>query len=73
MAKESGVTDVVVPKFDMHRHESKMTAKDVKLLARKYSIPLDLYPCDPTEVGKYAGGKIFNETFSEMKGWKDHF
>ncbi|GJR44924.1 hypothetical protein Tco_1313027 [Tanacetum coccineum] len=25
------------------------------------------------DLGKYAGGKIFNETFSGMKGWKDHF
>nr|GEY92387.1 hypothetical protein [Tanacetum cinerariifolium] len=49
MAKESGVADVIVPTFDMHRHESKMTGKDVKLLARKYSIPLDLHPCDPME------------------------
>ncbi|GJW49527.1 hypothetical protein Tco_0090878 [Tanacetum coccineum] len=24
-------------------------------------------------LGKYAGGKIFNETFSGMKGWKDRF
>ncbi|GJR97636.1 hypothetical protein Tco_0269810 [Tanacetum coccineum] len=49
MAVESGAADVVVPKFDMHRHESKITRKDVKLLARKYNIPLDFHPCAPTE------------------------
>nr|GEZ01837.1 hypothetical protein [Tanacetum cinerariifolium] len=112
---ESGAADiVVVPKFDMHRHEFKITEKDVKHLDRKYNIPLDLHPCTPMEgwimeelpedhiglgivpivdlfcvfykiskqghwfsfekqMGKYAGGKIFNETFSEMKRWKDHF
>ncbi|GKC03471.1 hypothetical protein Tco_0995081 [Tanacetum coccineum] len=50
MAKESGAADVViVPKFNMHRHESKMTGKDVKLLSRKYNILLDLHPCAPME------------------------
>ncbi|GJZ39999.1 hypothetical protein Tco_0586562 [Tanacetum coccineum] len=50
MAEESGVADVVViPKFDMQCHESKMTGKDVKNLVRKYNIPLDLHPCPPTE------------------------
>ncbi|GJS70624.1 hypothetical protein Tco_0703465 [Tanacetum coccineum] len=48
--KESGVADVVVvPKFDMQCHESKMTGKDVKLLVRKYNVPLDLHPCAPTK------------------------
>ncbi|GKC64061.1 hypothetical protein Tco_1096659, partial [Tanacetum coccineum] len=49
IVEESGAADVVVPKFDMHCHESKMTGKDVKLLARKYNIPLDFHPCAPTE------------------------
>nr|GEW65215.1 hypothetical protein [Tanacetum cinerariifolium] len=165
MAEESCSAEVVaVLKFDMQCYETKMTAKDVKLLARKYNVPLDLHPCAPTEgwtmeqlsseviglyeqffefsglrvpfttfllgtirhfrvhisqlvplglnplimfeiyyrslgisptvslfrvfhkiskqghwfyfekrVGKHAGGKIFNETFFEMKGWKDRF
>ncbi|GKB99407.1 hypothetical protein Tco_0985544 [Tanacetum coccineum] len=30
-------------------HESLMTAKDVKSLARKYNVSLDLHPCAPTE------------------------
>ncbi|GJX23382.1 hypothetical protein Tco_0227827, partial [Tanacetum coccineum] len=49
IVEESGAADVIVPKFDMHCHESKMTGKYVKLLARKYNIPLDLHPCAPTE------------------------
>ncbi|GJT37301.1 hypothetical protein Tco_0937166 [Tanacetum coccineum] len=50
MAEESYYADVVVvPKFDMQCHESLMTAKDVKLLAMKYNVPLDLHPCAPTE------------------------
>ncbi|GJZ40446.1 hypothetical protein Tco_0587009 [Tanacetum coccineum] len=165
LAEESCSAEVVVvPKFDMQCYESKMTAKDVKLLARKYNVPLDLHPCAPPKgwtmdqlppeviglyeqffkfsglrvpfstlllstirhfrvhisqlvplglnrlimfeiycrslgisptvslfcvfykiskqghwfsfekrVGKNAGGKIFNETFSGMKGWKDRF
>ncbi|GJU66505.1 hypothetical protein Tco_1252764 [Tanacetum coccineum] len=95
MVKESCSAEVVVvPKFDMQCHESLMTAKDVKSLARKYNVPLDLHPCAPTEgwtmdkfpeeviglyeqflsfLGKNVRGKIFNETFSGMKGWKDRF
>ncbi|GKA56074.1 hypothetical protein Tco_0755146 [Tanacetum coccineum] len=50
MAEESRSAEVVVVlKFDMQCYESKMTAKDVKLLARKYGVPLDLHPCTPTE------------------------
>ncbi|GJZ51063.1 hypothetical protein Tco_0605578 [Tanacetum coccineum] len=50
MAEKSCYADVVVVlKFDMQCHESLMTAKDVKLLARKYNVPLDLHPCAPTE------------------------
>nr|GFD43435.1 hypothetical protein [Tanacetum cinerariifolium] len=51
----------------MHRHESKMTAKDVKLLARKYSIPLDLHPCDPTEVW------TMDELSEDHTGLYEHF
>nr|GEU75800.1 hypothetical protein [Tanacetum cinerariifolium] len=62
-----------------------MTLKDVKALARKYNMPLDLHPHSPSEgwtidklpdekmVGKNAWGKIFNETILGMKGWKDRF
>ncbi|GKB73321.1 hypothetical protein Tco_0934733 [Tanacetum coccineum] len=50
MAEESGAADANVGvKFDMPNHESKMTAKDVKNLVRKYNVPLDLHPCAPTE------------------------
>ncbi|GJW63019.1 hypothetical protein Tco_0114903 [Tanacetum coccineum] len=63
MAEESGAADANVgAKFDMPNHESKMTAKDVKNLVRKYKVLLDLHPCAP------HGG-----TFSGMKGWKDRF
>ncbi|GJY04398.1 hypothetical protein Tco_0370338, partial [Tanacetum coccineum] len=50
MAEESCSAKVaIVPKFDMPRHLSSMTPKDVKALARKYNIPLDLHPCAPSE------------------------
>ncbi|GJY97712.1 hypothetical protein Tco_0514622 [Tanacetum coccineum] len=39
----------VVPKFNMPHHKSKMSSKDVKSSAKKYNIPLDLYPCAPSE------------------------
>ncbi|GJT77594.1 hypothetical protein Tco_1044319 [Tanacetum coccineum] len=73
----------IVSKFDMPHHQSAMSPKDVKLLARKYDILLYLHPCAPSEGWtmdklRYEGGKkhwdkIFNKTFSEMKGWKDRF
>ncbi|GJS21643.1 hypothetical protein Tco_0394853 [Tanacetum coccineum] len=40
---------VVVPKFNMQCYESKMTAKDVILLAQKYIVPLGLHPSASTE------------------------
>ncbi|GKD84958.1 hypothetical protein Tco_1356112 [Tanacetum coccineum] len=85
MAEEDRPVEVaVVPKFDMPHHKSKMSSKDVKSSAKKYNILLDLHPCAPSEgwtmdqlpkdtIGKGAEGKIFQETFSEMKGWKEKF
>ncbi|GKC85713.1 hypothetical protein Tco_1141430 [Tanacetum coccineum] len=35
---------VVQPKFDMPSYESEMTSKDVKSLALRHGIPLDLHP-----------------------------
>ncbi|GKB67576.1 hypothetical protein Tco_0928988 [Tanacetum coccineum] len=44
MFEEDQTTDVtVLPKFDMPSYESHMTAKDVKSLAVRYDIPLDLH------------------------------
>ncbi|GJT75733.1 hypothetical protein Tco_1042458 [Tanacetum coccineum] len=99
----------VMPKFDMSCHESTMSSKDVKSLALRHGIPLDLHPCASSKgwaidqlpeevigivstvnlfrvfykvskqghrfsfekrVGKGAGGRVFRETFSGMKGWK---
>nr|GEW96888.1 hypothetical protein [Tanacetum cinerariifolium] len=37
--------DAVIPKFDMSCYESSMSPKDVKSLALRYGIPLDLHPC----------------------------
>ncbi|GJY08473.1 hypothetical protein Tco_0375527 [Tanacetum coccineum] len=37
-----GIT--ALPKFDMPSHESEMTSKDVKSLALRHGIPLDLHP-----------------------------
>ncbi|GKB00692.1 hypothetical protein Tco_0828685 [Tanacetum coccineum] len=85
MAEEDRHVKVaVVPKFDMPHHKFKMSSKDVKSSAKKYNILLDLHPCAPSEgwtmdqlseetIGKGAEGKIFQETFSRMKGWKDKF
>ncbi|GJQ91874.1 hypothetical protein Tco_0003013 [Tanacetum coccineum] len=104
--EDCSVEVAVVLKFDIPNHQSKLSPKDVKSLAKKYNIPLDLHPCAPSEgwtmdklpeeviglyeqffefsglrvpfstlllacVGENTGGKIFNETFSGMKGWKD--
>nr|GEX07498.1 MAK10-like protein [Tanacetum cinerariifolium] len=37
--------NAVIPKFDMPCYESGMSPKDVKSLALRYGIPLDLHPC----------------------------
>nr|GEX13257.1 reverse transcriptase domain-containing protein [Tanacetum cinerariifolium] len=128
MSEEDQTVDVTaLPKFNMSSYESKMTAKDVKSLALRHGIPLDLHPVALTEgwtmyklpddmiglnrltmfelyyrslniipyvnllrvfykvskqghwfsfekrVGKGAGGQIFQETFSGLKGWKQRF
>ncbi|GJY08256.1 hypothetical protein Tco_0375310 [Tanacetum coccineum] len=143
MSKEDQTLEVVPPvKSDMHSYSSTMTAKDVKALALKHNIPLDLHPVALTaewtmdkltddfiglyeqyfefsgvrvpfstlllavldhfrvhisqlvpigltrltlfelnwdwftfekRVGLGSGGKILNETFSGLKGWKKRF
>nr|GEW15127.1 hypothetical protein [Tanacetum cinerariifolium] len=35
---------MALPKFDMSSHESNMSAKDVKSLALRHGVPLDLHP-----------------------------
>ncbi|GJT49057.1 hypothetical protein Tco_0975214 [Tanacetum coccineum] len=50
MAEQDPFVEVVkVPKFDMPFYESKLSKTDVKALAKKYDIPLDLHPCAPSE------------------------
>nr|GFC12117.1 hypothetical protein [Tanacetum cinerariifolium] len=45
MSGEDQVVDAAaLPKFDMLLYESEMTAKDVKLMAIRHGIPLDLHP-----------------------------
>nr|GEX79394.1 hypothetical protein [Tanacetum cinerariifolium] len=45
MSGEDQVVDAAaLPKFDMPLYESEMTAKDVKLMAIRHGIPLDLHP-----------------------------
>ncbi|GJY73584.1 hypothetical protein Tco_0478015 [Tanacetum coccineum] len=45
MSEEDQTADVAaLPKFDMPSCESSMTAKDVKSLAVRHDIPLDLHP-----------------------------
>ncbi|GKB79418.1 hypothetical protein Tco_0946313 [Tanacetum coccineum] len=143
MSEEDQTVEVVPPvKSDMHSYSSTMTAKDVKALALKHNIPLDLHPVALTaewtmdkltddfiglyeqyfefsgvrvpfstlllavldhfrvhisqlvpigltrltlfelywdwftfekRVGPGSGGKILNETFSGLKGWKKRF
>nr|GEW95008.1 hypothetical protein [Tanacetum cinerariifolium] len=81
--REDQTVDVTaLPKFDMPSYKSKMTAKNVKSLALHHGIPLDLHLVALTEgwtmdklpddmiVGKGAGGQVFQETFSGLKGWK---
>nr|GEX95030.1 hypothetical protein [Tanacetum cinerariifolium] len=88
MSEEDQTVDIMaLPKFDMPSHESTMSAKDVKSLALRHGVPLDLHPVAFTKgctmdklpndmigiVGKGAGGQIFQETFSGLKGWKKRF
>nr|GEZ67186.1 hypothetical protein [Tanacetum cinerariifolium] len=42
--KDQVVDATALPKFDMPLYESEMTTKDVKSLAIRYDIPLDLHP-----------------------------
>nr|GEX29397.1 hypothetical protein [Tanacetum cinerariifolium] len=49
MSKEDQTVVTALPKFDMPSYESKMTAKDVKSLALRHGIPLDLHPVALTE------------------------
>nr|GEU83111.1 hypothetical protein [Tanacetum cinerariifolium] len=50
MSEEDQSVDVAaLPKFDMPSHESTMTAKDVKSLAIRHDIPLDLHHVALTE------------------------
>ncbi|GJY84273.1 hypothetical protein Tco_0497649 [Tanacetum coccineum] len=85
MSEEDQNVEVVPSvKSDMHSYSSTMTAKDVKALAFKHNIPLDLsvstYRVDSADpvrailrVGPGSGGKILNETFSGLKWWKKSF
>ncbi|GJZ80233.1 hypothetical protein Tco_0645227 [Tanacetum coccineum] len=67
----AGVT--ALPKFNMPSHESEMTSKDVKSLALRHGVPLGHWFSFEKRVGKGAGGQIFQETFSSLKGWKKRF
>nr|GEX76663.1 transposase (putative), gypsy type [Tanacetum cinerariifolium] len=82
MSGEDQVVDATaLTKFDMPLYESKMTAKDVKSLAIRHDIPLDLHLVSKQghwfsfekRVGKGVGGQVFRETFSGLKGWKKRF
>ncbi|GKE19318.1 hypothetical protein Tco_1426895 [Tanacetum coccineum] len=42
--EDQAVGTTVLPKFDMPSYESTMTTKDVKSLALRHGIPLDLHP-----------------------------
>nr|GFB41544.1 hypothetical protein [Tanacetum cinerariifolium] len=47
--EDQPVEAAVIPKFDMPCYESSMSPKDVKSLALRYGIPLDLHPRAPYE------------------------
>ncbi|GJU38447.1 hypothetical protein Tco_1191404 [Tanacetum coccineum] len=45
MSEEDQTADITaLPKYDMFSYESQMTAKDVKSLAVRHGVPLDLHP-----------------------------
>ncbi|GJV41336.1 hypothetical protein Tco_1419776 [Tanacetum coccineum] len=54
---------VITPMFDMPDHLSKLSSTEVKSITKEYE----------KRLGEGAGGKIFRESFSRMKGWKDKF
>nr|GEX84362.1 hypothetical protein [Tanacetum cinerariifolium] len=62
-------------------YESEMTAKDVKSLAIRHGIPLDLHLISKQghwfsfekRVGKGAEGQVFRDTFFRLRGWKKRF
>ncbi|GJX28563.1 hypothetical protein Tco_0236642 [Tanacetum coccineum] len=50
MAEDGCSAEVaIIPKNDMPHHLSTISPKDVKLLANKYNIPLNLHPCALSE------------------------
>nr|GEW09865.1 hypothetical protein [Tanacetum cinerariifolium] len=76
MPEENQIVDVkALPKFDMPSYESKMTAKDVKSLALRYGIPLDLEPIALTEgwtMDKLPDDMIDRRAIPDTMAWRHH-
>ncbi|GKC03695.1 hypothetical protein Tco_0995305 [Tanacetum coccineum] len=75
MSEEDQVVGTtVLPKFDMSSYESTMTAKDVKSLALRHGIPLDLHPVALTK--GWTMDKLLDDMiglYEKLKGWKKRF
>nr|GEX62011.1 hypothetical protein [Tanacetum cinerariifolium] len=68
MFGEGQAVDVVaLPKFDMSSYESSMSAKDVKSLALRHGISLDLHPVALTK------GWTMDQLSDDMKGLKQGY
>ncbi|GJU04778.1 hypothetical protein Tco_1121208 [Tanacetum coccineum] len=76
MVEQDPSAEVVkVPKFDMPFYESKLSKKDVKALAKKYDIPLDLHPCAPSEgwmMDKLPEEIIDQRAIPDAMAWRHH-
>ncbi|GJX16135.1 hypothetical protein Tco_0216967 [Tanacetum coccineum] len=76
MAEEDCPAGVaIVSKFDRPHHQSAMTPKDVKLLARKYDISLDLHPCAQSEgwtMDKLPKEVIDRRAIPDAMAWRHH-
>ncbi|GJW99389.1 hypothetical protein Tco_0183303 [Tanacetum coccineum] len=79
--EDQAVGPTALPKFDMPSYESQMTAKDIKSLAIRHGIPLDLHPVALTEgwtmdklpddmIGLYE--QYFERAILDAMAWRHH-
>nr|GEX27632.1 hypothetical protein [Tanacetum cinerariifolium] len=76
MSEEDQTIDVVaLPKFDMPSYESSMSAKDVKSLALRHGIPLDLHPVALTKgwtMDQLSDDMIGLRAIPDAMAWRHH-
>nr|GEV09759.1 hypothetical protein [Tanacetum cinerariifolium] len=76
MSEEDQTLDVVaLPKFDMLSYESNISAKDVKSLALRHGIPLDLHPVALTKgwtMDQLSGDMIGLRAIPDAMAWRHH-